>query len=401
VTAFDDHKKAAQAGIAERLTTIESITKNDADGLPASGVGPRFIRWKEGTTRFLAESVSPDEAKKFAAVKGVPRSLAWGEAPPPSWQKDAHAAYAFLVGLFRDIDERPGEILRTPPGTPAVDPVEELGGPPDPKKVFVVHGRNEAARRALFSFLRALKLEPLEWSEAIALTGVGAPYVGQILDKAFAKVWAVVVLLTGDDYAGLQTPFVGPSDGSDEIGPTPQARPNVLFEAGMALGRHADRTILVELEKLRPFSDVGGRHVIRLDNSPEKRKALAQRLETCGCKVVLSGDDWLKEGDFDRAIAEKSAGPRVGPPPPPPSLAGSRLSDEHVEILQRLAAINGPAIAEHVAMGLGLSEQKALYFLEALSNTGMALQTNFYTGQPTEFSLAPLGRAYLAERDLL
>jgi CAP12/Pycsar effector protein, TIR domain len=49
------------------------------------------------------------------------------------------------------------------------------------RRVFVVHGRNEAAREAMFRFLRALGLGPLEWSEAVALTKSGTPYVGDVL----------------------------------------------------------------------------------------------------------------------------------------------------------------------------------------------------------------------------
>ncbi len=403
MTALDDRMKAALDGIRERLSSLEGIVKNDARVDP-SGIGERFTRWKEGTARFLADAVSPNEAKKFTAVKAVQRMPRYGHASPPRWLRDAAEARGFLSGLLGDIEERPGEILGTPPAIevhrPTVEPVEVVGSP-DPKKVFVVHGRNEAARRALFSFLRALKLDPLEWSEAVALTGIGAPYIGEILDKAFAKVRAVVVLLTGDDYAGLQPRLIGSEDGPAEIGPTPQARPNVLFEAGMAFGRHPDRTILVELGNLRPFSDVGGRHVIRLDNSPERRKALAQRLQICGCKVELSSDDWLREGDFDRTIAEQPDRSPAAPVLPQPSLAGPSLPDDHVEILERLAAINGPATAADVAITLGLSEQKALYFLEALSEMRMVQHMDYWTGKPSEFYLAAAGRAYLSEKGLL
>jgi predicted nucleotide-binding protein len=62
----------------------------------------------------------------------------------------------------------------------------------DGRTVFVVHGRNQAARKAMFAFLRAVGLNPLEWSEAIALTGSGSPYIGDILEAAFSRAQAVV-----------------------------------------------------------------------------------------------------------------------------------------------------------------------------------------------------------------
>lgn len=167
----------------------------------------------------------------------------------------------------------------------------------DPRSVFVVHGRNEPLRRAMFDFLRAINLAPLEWSSAVALTGEGSPYIGQILDAAFANAAAIVVLMTPDEVAYLQ-PRYADGDTDPETEPAPQARPNVLFEAGMALGRNAKRTVLVEIGTVRPFSDVAGRHAIRLSNEVSRRQELAKRLETAGCAVSLEGTDWHTTGDF-------------------------------------------------------------------------------------------------------
>lgn len=166
------------------------------------------------------------------------------------------------------------------------------------RKVFVVHGRNGAARSAMFAFLRAVGLEPIEWSVAVQMTGEGSPYIGQVLDVAFDAAQAVVVLLTPDDIAYLRTEYASGDDDPDTV-PLAQARPNVLFEAGMAMGRDPKRTVLVELGKLRPFSDVAGRHAVRMDSTPQKRQDLARRLENAGCAVKLDGLDWMSEGDFN------------------------------------------------------------------------------------------------------
>lgn len=168
----------------------------------------------------------------------------------------------------------------------------------DKRNVFVVHGRNLEARNSLFRFLRSIGLRPLEWSQAIQLTGKASPFIGEILDVAFSKAQAVVVLFTPDDEARLREPFRGSKEAAHETELTGQARPNVLFEAGMAMGRNPDRTVMVELGDLRPFSDIAGRHTIKLDNSSAARHELAQRLETAGCAVDLTGRDWHTEGDF-------------------------------------------------------------------------------------------------------
>lgn len=169
-------------------------------------------------------------------------------------------------------------------------------------RVFVVHGRNQKARDALFAYLRAIGLQPLEWNEAVLATGKASPYIGEILNAAFSQAGAVVVLMTPDDEARLREPFVSANDPPHETELTGQARPNVIFEAGMAMGRDADRTVLIELGSLRPFSDIGGRHVIRLDDRTQRRQELAQRLQSAGCPVNLDGTDWHTAGDFDAAL---------------------------------------------------------------------------------------------------
>ena len=169
--------------------------------------------------------------------------------------------------------------------------------PGDARSVFVVHGRNEDLRRAMFEFLRSINLAPIEWNTAIQLTGEGSPYIGQVLDAAFSHATAVVVLMTPDEIAYLQ-PRYAAGDADPETEPAGQARPNVLFEAGMALGRDPRRTVLVEVGKVRPFSDVAGRHAIRLTNATPARQALAQRLADAGCEVDLTGTDWHSAGDF-------------------------------------------------------------------------------------------------------
>jgi len=168
-----------------------------------------------------------------------------------------------------------------------------------PRDVFVIHGRDERLRAGMFQFLRSLSLNPIEWSQAVELTGKAAPYVGEALDAAFSHARAVVVLFSPDDLVRLRPDLCGPHESPHETNFTQQARPNALFEAGMAMARHPNRTVLVEIGTLRPFSDIGGRHTIQMDNSPKKRQELAQRLEKAGCPVNLRGTDWQTAGDLN------------------------------------------------------------------------------------------------------
>ncbi len=188
------------------------------------------------------------------------------------------------------------------------------------RNVFVVYGRNTEARLAMFEFLRSIGLNPIEWSRARAMTGEASPYIGTILDVAFNAAQAVVVLFTPDEIVSLRPEYAdGMSD--PDLSPATQARPNVLFEAGMAMGRDADRTVLVELGRMRSFSDIDGRHILRIGNAPNQRKELAERLRSAGCNIDLSGSDWYQSGQF---VAPQE--PEFAPPPTTTSDPGSRIA---------------------------------------------------------------------------
>ena len=185
----------------------------------------------------------------------------------------------------------------------------------DPTAVFVVHGRDREAKEALWSFLKSIGLRPLDWEEdLVALTGQGTPYVGQVLDAAFRHAQAVVVLVTPDDMVKLHSDLVEAGEDAFELELTGQPRPNVLLEAGMALGFNPTRTILVEIGRRRPISDLGGRHTIRLATEATLR-GLARRLEVAGCAVDRTLDEtWSDPGRFSRlgAHSRRYDGPPNG-----------------------------------------------------------------------------------------
>jgi len=210
----------------------------------------------------------------------------------------------YIVQRGRDVTDR---FIRGPPHVPRIIGKPTLPTPTisDPRKVWVVHGRNMEARDAMFTFLRSLDLHPLEWEEPRAGTDEPTPYIGHVLDVAFKDAQAFLVLVTGDDEGRLRDIYQRPQDPEHERALTPQARQNVIFEAGMAFGHDPRRTILVELGELRPYSNVAGRHVIRMNNTSEKRHELANRLETAGCAVNRKGTDWLKAGDFNSQASEE------------------------------------------------------------------------------------------------
>jgi predicted nucleotide-binding protein len=161
----------------------------------------------------------------------------------------------------------------------------------EPRAVFVVHGRDLVKRDALYDLLRALNLSPIEWEQAVQMTGSTSPTILEILRAGLNRAQAIVILMTGDDLARGNPDVVGEEGGQE----SPQPRANVLFEAGWAFGSAPQRTIVLEVGDLRGLSDLAGVHAVRT-SVPHWRGALSTRLETAGCAVDLSGTDWLSAG---------------------------------------------------------------------------------------------------------
>jgi predicted nucleotide-binding protein len=287
---------------------------------------PAFMGWRDRTIQSLEVIYGKDngykkrfESLRFEEGRDDLDPRLW-DAVPNSFAEDFHLAEQ----LIRDaIEDAPAP---APPTTPRTlgDPAlileaqrlyhPELGratmdagksrtvmsdNKPDPRKVFVIHGRNSRIREDLFSFIRAMDLNPLEWPEAVALTGKASPYVGEVLDAAFREVQAVIVLLTPDDDVRLSKSLWAQGESADETKYSLQARPNVLFEAGMSMGRDPDHTLLIQVGKVKKFSDVGGRHILHLTNDAGARQAVVARLHRAGCPVSMAKADWLKAGHFD------------------------------------------------------------------------------------------------------
>lgn len=194
--------------------------------------------------------------------------------------------------------------------TPAVGPVQRFvrrkGAPvarPSKKRrdaVFVVHGRDLKARKELSAFLNSLHVYIIEWEKALDLTKKGSPYIGEVIDAGFNHAQAIVVLMTPDDEAKRRDALIQKSDPPSERKLTGQPRQNVTFEAGMAFGKYKDTTILVEVGRIRPMSDLTGVHTVRLTNAVTQRKLLIGKLKTVGVELDDSGNDWLAAGDFDQ-----------------------------------------------------------------------------------------------------
>jgi WD40 repeat protein len=191
-----------------------------------------------------------------------------------------------------DVTER---FLTGPQGTgPRADPRGAITFAANRKAVMVIYGHDTQANTALFDWLRAIGLQPREWSQLIRASGNASPYIGQVLEQALQDVQAVVAFFTPDEYVTSAASALA-GQGTGRL----QARPNVLIEAGMALISHPKRTVLAMLGNQELPSDLAGRHYIRLSHTdPAPLHDLAARLYDAGCDTNLTGTDWLNPARF-------------------------------------------------------------------------------------------------------
>jgi len=164
--------------------------------------------------------------------------------------------------------------------------------------LFVIHGRDTRLTEDMYALLRAIGLNPREWTQAVRAAKGANPNITEIVKGVLKDVQGVIVLFSPDEEARLKAKFRGPRDSKKLEG---QPRQNVTLEAGIAIGAHQEKTLLVEVGSVRQITDIGGMHILRLNNSATSRKELAQRLkDKLKFKVDTTGDSWLTVGNFER-----------------------------------------------------------------------------------------------------
>jgi predicted nucleotide-binding protein len=260
------------------------------DGTPITVNGRSIPMEKVARIRISASEDSGDVLIRFVNEERSNSRIGIVGGPSIAWRAAAEAA---------DVTD---QYITGPPGQPSGK--TQLTGPGDGRSVFVVAGRDNTAVGAVLAFIRTLGLRVVEWEQAVARTGLPNPYVGDVVLAGMKMADATLVLLTPDDIVQLREDLLLDDDGPQERAYAAQARPNVFYEAGIADGLGRERTVIVEVGRVKPFTDVAGRHVLRLDGSPGRRNALVERLRSAGLEPETSGTDWLTAGDIAGAINE-------------------------------------------------------------------------------------------------
>lgn len=157
--------------------------------------------------------------------------------------------------------------------------------------IFLIHGRDHTANEDMKTLLRSAGFTPIDWEEAVRWTGKMSPSVFEVITIAIPRVQAVICLFTPDETVHLRPELIREDDPDDEKRPGTQPRPNVLVETGMAFAIHPEKTVIVQIGRVRPISDLSGLHVLRFNGSPKSREDLINRLRQAG--LVPRSSDYL------------------------------------------------------------------------------------------------------------
>ncbi|HKJ36461.1 MAG TPA: TIR domain-containing protein [Solirubrobacterales bacterium] len=161
-------------------------------------------------------------------------------------------------------------------------------------KVMVIAGRDEANCHAVCEVLEAIGAHPLTMRESLPPESSGAE-ARDLLDQAFARCRAAVVVLTPDDDVRLGPHLgFGPADAELCFFRT-QARAEVCLGAGMAMARMPESTVVLDLgvDEPMPMAELVSR--IHVDTPGQWRAELSDWLLNLGV-CVSPRDQWRGVG---------------------------------------------------------------------------------------------------------
>jgi predicted nucleotide-binding protein len=163
-------------------------------------------------------------------------------------------------GLRLDIDAGPS--------------VSNARDPFDKRKVFIVHGHDEALKQKVARFLEKLNLEPIILHEQASMGKTIIEKFEHYSDVAFA-----VILLTADDFGGAKNSKTQ----------NHRARQNVVFEFGYCVGKLGRNKFCALVEDgVEQPSDINGVVYVSIDEGGAWKQKLAQEMKSVGLTVDMN-----------------------------------------------------------------------------------------------------------------
>lgn len=220
-----------------------------------------LTNWSKRAESFLRTALGPDAADEFLQLK----------------DDDEWLEHSLRLGHLQGLIAR--EASQSYGVPPRVAPTKPIQSAPalDSRKVFVVHGHDEAVKERTARFLERLKLVPIILHEQ--------PSSGRTIIEKFemysGDIAFAVILLTPDDVGSSQKT---PKDQK------PRARQNVVMELGYFLGR-LGRSRVCALHKghVELPSDYQGVLYIEFDDAGAWQAKLAQEFVQAKLPIDLAG----------------------------------------------------------------------------------------------------------------
>lgn len=254
-------KRQIEAG--KNLLTKEYLDEND------------YGAWRNTSVNFLNKAFGENHAnvedfQDTGHIWAAPMN-----APDEWWsQQRREGIQAKLIRLESYIDILRTELeLDEPVSTSATGAIPDQASS---RRVFVVHGHNEAVRETCARFLEKLDLEPVILHEK--------PNAGRTIIEKFhdyADVGFAVILLTGDDKGA-------PKD-ANATSLKPRARQNVIMELGFFIAKLGRSRVCALYENgVELPSDYDGVLFVPLDPSGAWRFQLGREIKASGIDVDLN-----------------------------------------------------------------------------------------------------------------
>ena len=154
------------------------------------------------------------------------------------------------------------------------DDPSETSQPTFGSDVFVVHGRDEAAKHAIARFVEKLGLKPIILDEQ---PDAGLTIIEK-LEREARNVGFAVALLTPDDVGALK------DEADDQL--KPRARQNVILELGYFMGKLGRKKVCLLIKgELENPSDLDGILYASMNNPNEWQLKLAKEMKQAGLPV--------------------------------------------------------------------------------------------------------------------
>jgi hypothetical protein len=264
-------KRDAISRLTKRLQELEAFDPNSVDG----GLDPRVVALSQALDRTLvhifgAATLDYDRYKDIIELGTV--LYAGGETPIATQRKyleeDKSKAIAVISGIIAGFQEDLEEFGSFASGEAPLPVVA-------PRKIFVVHGHDAAAKAEVARFVERLGFEAIILHER---PNKGRALITKFREEA-AGVGFAVVLMSPDD--------LGKAEKAVDL--NQRARQNVVFELGFFIGKLGpERVAALVKGDIELPSDYDGVVYISLDNEDWQTK-LGVELQAAGFEF-----DWNK-----------------------------------------------------------------------------------------------------------